>query len=199
MPQRCIRVQSSAFTYRGCLPVHAAGITDYFIRDAERFRCSGYIFFRLEVFFAVFFDAFAVFLDFFTFLAMFPSAHCNRTFDMHAQDYTINPKLILSASNRVNGHPASCLCNFAKHSSIPRETAFAAASKAKRHQKVCRFPSEKRRHEETRASYIECYGTSVNCQIAKPRSSNGFLLRGLQVRILLGSPSLKTHLYGSIT
>jgi hypothetical protein len=45
----------------------------HFIRDAERFRRSGYIFFRLEVFFAVFFDAFAVFLDFFAFLAMFPS------------------------------------------------------------------------------------------------------------------------------
>jgi hypothetical protein len=46
-----------------------------------------YFFFRLDVFFAVFFDAFAVFFDFFAFLAMFPSslmlAQCKSTFDMH--------------------------------------------------------------------------------------------------------------------
>ena len=74
------------FTYRRDLPVRAAGHNgSHVIRDAESFRCSVYIFFRLEVFFEVFFDAFAVFLDFFVFLAMFPSTQCNRRFDMHTQ------------------------------------------------------------------------------------------------------------------
>jgi hypothetical protein len=47
---------------------------------------ESYFFFRLDIFFAVFLDAFAVF-DFFAFLAMFPSslmlAQCKSTFDMH--------------------------------------------------------------------------------------------------------------------
>jgi hypothetical protein len=41
--------------------------------SCREITATAYIFFRLDVFFAVFFDAFAVFFDFFAFLAMFPS------------------------------------------------------------------------------------------------------------------------------
>jgi hypothetical protein len=62
------------------------------------------VYFRLDVFFAVFLDAFAVFFDFFAFLAMFPSCWLNanrRSICIHS-DYTIIAKLIPRASKRVN-------------------------------------------------------------------------------------------------
>jgi hypothetical protein len=69
-----------------------------------------YVFFRLDVFLAVFFDAFAVFFDFFAFLAMFPSTQRKSNIRYACADYTIIAKFISRASKRVNGrHDVSSL------------------------------------------------------------------------------------------
>jgi hypothetical protein len=117
----------------GTAPVRAAGhnglTCDPKCREVS---LNVYIFFRLDVFLAVFLDAFTVFFDFFAFLAMFPSTQRKSNIRYACADYTINRKLIPRASKRVNGHPTPAACNRAKRFDYSSSTAFAGPKQNRR-------------------------------------------------------------------